>query len=250
MRIKYLCNKDDPRISEFTQFITENFPTLIIEQNPDIYLVAGGDGSMLHAMQENISSNIPYLGKALGTVNFLMNNFANDKELIEGLLMDTISIEKFESFAIEAILDGVKIGEAINEVIIGSNLTDYYHFNITTGDGNLANFELQGSGICISTPIGSTAFNFNNSGRILPLDSCLLSITGIVCNRYLNDIIPFQEIKITSTGPGIFLSNIKTAKLSRGSELILRKGTPVELAFLNKKEFLGRRIALSHRYRK
>lgn len=250
MRIKYICNNEDSRIDTFSAFVSSNFPAIITEQNPDLYLVAGGDGAMLHAIQENISNGIPYLGKALGTFNFLMNNFANDKEVIGGLLNDTLSLEKSECFAIEVILDGVKIGEAINEVIIGNGLADYHTFNISTEDENLTNFETKGSGICISTPVGSTAFNFNNGGRILPLDSCLLSITGIVCNRYLNDIIPFQEIRIKADNAKIFLSNVETGVLKKGSELILRKGASVGLAFLDKKDFLKRRISLSHRYRR
>ena len=250
MKIKYLCNNEDTRIKSFTEFISRNFPETLTEEHPDLFLVAGGDGAMLHAIQENISSNIPFLGKALGTFNFLMNNFANDLEVMNSLLNDTLPLEKFSSFTIEAALDGIKIGDAVNEVILGDNLTNYYIFNISTEDENLINFETKGSGICISTPVGSTAFNFNNGGRILPLDSCLLSITGIVCDRYLNDIIPCQEIKIKANNAKIFLSNVETGVLKEGSELTLKKGASVELAFLDKKEFLRRRISLSHRYRR
>ncbi len=109
---------------------------------------------------------------------------------------------------------------------------------------------MKGSGICISTAIGSTAFNFNNNGRILPLDSNLLSITGIVCNRFLNDIIPFQEIHIKSNGAKIYLTNVESKVLEEGDELILKKGSQIEIGFLNRKEFLERRIEIAHRYRK
>lgn len=249
MRIKYIPNPDI-RIKEFNSFVCSNFPLLLTERNPELYLVAGGDGSMLTAIHKTIGSKIPYLGKAMGTLNFLMNKFDNDYEIISDLLNDNIKIETFKSHAIEAELDGKKLGEAVNDVILGDSITGYHTFNITTEYGDFKDFEVKGSGICISTAIGSTAYNFNNNGNILPLDSCLLSITGVVCNRYLKDILPFQEIRIRSNGSRIFLTNIESEILSEGSELVLRKGTEVNLAFLNKTEFVQRRIDMAHRYRK
>ena len=249
MKIKYIQSQD-PRVKEFNSLINEYFPTLLNEKDPDIYLVAGGDGAMLHAIHETIDTGIPYVGKALGTFNFLMNNITNDKEVIQNLLDDKIELEIFKSFAIEALLDGRKLGEAVNDIILGEKLTGYYTFNISTENKDFEDFEIKGSGICISTPIGSTAFNFNNNGRILPLDSCLLSMTGVVCNRYLNDIFPFQEIRIKSNGARIYLTNVESKTLEEGSELTLRKGSEISIAFLDKEEFLTKRRNIAHRFRK
>lgn len=249
MRIKYLASPD-PRVEKYNEYIEENFPQLMKEKKPDIFLVAGGDGAMLHAMHDTIEHQIPYIGKAMGTFNFLMNRFENDDEVINSILNDRKKIETFKTFAIEATLNGKKLGEAVNDIILGNSITGYHTFNISTEYGDFTEFEVKGSGMCISTAIGSTAFNFNNNGRILPLDSCLLSITGVVCNRFLNDIVPFQEIRIRSDGVKIYLSNVKSQTLEEGSELVLRKGTEVNLGFLNKVEFLQRRIDITHRYRK
>jgi len=57
-------------------------------------------------------------------------------------------------------------------------------------------------------------------------------------------------LRIKSDGSKIYLSNIETKTLNSGSELILKKGSMVKLAFLNKKEFLKKRIEFAHRYRK
>ena len=249
MRIKYLVSKDK-RVKDFNKFIEINFPQLIEEKDPDIFLVAGGDGAMLHAIHESIDTGIPYLGKAMGTFNFLMNYFEDDKKIISELLNDEIHIDIFQSNAIVAFLNGVKLGEAVNDVILGDKLTGYHSFNISTKLGDFTNFEIKGSGICISTAIGSTAFNYNNNGRILPLDSDLLSITGVVCNRYLNDIVPFKEINIRSNGARIYLTNVESQILKEGSELILKKGSKIKIGFLDKKDFLGKRIEIAHRFRK
>jgi len=249
MRIKYILNKD-PRVKDFNELISNSFPLLLTEKKPQLYLIAGGDGAMLHAIHDTVDTNIPYFGKALGTFNFLMNNIDDDISVIQGLLDESIKIEAFTTYTIKAFLNGKKIGEAVNDVILGNKLYDYFTFNISTESKDLENFEVKGSGICISTAIGSTAFNYNNGGRILPLDSEFLSITGVVCNRYLNDILPFQNIHITSNGARIYLTNSNSKVLKKGDKLLLKKGSEIKLAFLDKNEFLKRRIEISHRFRK
>jgi len=249
MRIKYLINKD-PRVKDFNILIKNNFPNLLTEKKPDLYLVAGGDGAMLHAIHKTIDKGIPYLGKAMGTFNFLMNQFDDDIQTINKILNDDIKIETLSSHAIQVYLNRKKLGEAVNDVILGDKITSYFTFNISTEQKDFDNFEIKGGGICISTTIGSTAFNYNNGGRILPLDSDLLSVTGVVCNRYLNDIIPFQKIHIKANGTKIYLSNIQTGVLNEGDTLLLKKGSEIKIGFLNKNEFLKRRIDLSHRFRK
>jgi NAD+ kinase len=249
MRIKYIINKD-PRVKDFNNLIKNNFPQLLTEKRPQLYLVAGGDGAMLHAINKTIDKHIPYLGKALGTFNFLMNNIVDDKSTISTLLNDSVKISTFSTNAIKAYLNGKKIGEAVNDVILGNKLYDYFTYNIATKGKDLDNFEVKGSGLCISTAIGSTAFNYNNGGRILPLDSNFLSITGVVCNRYLNDILPFEDIHIKSNGARVYLTSSNSFKLNQEDTLLLKKGTEIEIAFLNKDDFLKRRIDISHRFRK
>lgn len=249
MRIKYIPSKNE-RFKSYDFFIEKNFPQFVVEGSPDIFLVAGGDGAMLHAMYDTVDVGIPYLGRAMGTLNFLMNGFDDDVRILNGILDGSISLDVVDSYAIDVSLDGEKLGESVNDVILGDGISDYFSFSLSTGNGDFENFELKGSGLCISTAIGSTAFNFNNGGRILPLDSCLLSITGVVCNRYLNDIIPFNEVRIRSNGCKVFLTNVESKVLGEGSELLLRKGSKVQLAFLDKKEFERKRIEMGHRFRK
>ena len=250
MKIKFLSNINDKRVDSFRNLIVEKFPQLFDEKDPELYLVAGGDGAMLHAIQETIDHKIPYIGKAMGTFNFLMNKIDDDESFLNRLINDEIKFETFKSNAIVAYLNKKKIGESVNDVILGNKIMDYHSFSISTKSGDFSDFKLKGSGLCISTPIGSTAFNYNNNGRILPLNSDFLSITGVVTNRYINDIIPFEEVSIRSDGSQIFLTNIYAGDLDYGNELVLRKGTEIEICFLDKKDFLRKRIEIGHRFRK
>ncbi|HOK59785.1 MAG TPA: NAD(+)/NADH kinase, partial [Candidatus Dojkabacteria bacterium] len=145
MRIKYLINKDS-RVKDFNILIKNNFPNLLTEKKPELYLVAGGDGAMLHAIHKTIGKGIPYLGKAMGTFNFLMNQFDDDIQTINKILNDEIKIDTLSSHAIQVYLNRKKLGEAVNDVILGDKITSYFTFNISTEQKDFDNFEIKGGG--------------------------------------------------------------------------------------------------------
>ncbi|MBN1618158.1 NAD(+)/NADH kinase [Candidatus Dojkabacteria bacterium] len=259
MKIKYILS-DDKRVQEYNEIIRKNFPEFIEETCPDLLYIAGGDGAMLHAIKDTISYGVPYFGKGLGTFNFLLNEFEDDLSLLRSISNDEFKLKYYKTYAIKVELNNKSIGEAFNDVILGDKLLNYFHFSIDSESKDFENLEFSGCGVCISTAIGSTAFNFNNNGHILPLDSNLLSITGIVTNKYLNDITHFQRIDLKCFGAklrdgskkaaNIYLSGIKSGEISEGDILTLRKGSQVKIAFLSKEKFVQKRIELAHRYRK
>ncbi len=249
MKIKYVPSKD-PRVSKFNRFIETNYPEMINADNFDIILVAGGDGAMHHTIHDYAHLNKVFFGKALGTFNFLMNAFENDKEIIDSILSDKTRIYTINTHSISVYLDGKYLGEAVNDVIVGGGLNDYLAFSISSKDKSFEHFNAKGLGLCISTDIGSTAFNFNNGGSILPLQCGLWSVTGVVCNRHINDIISSQPIEIKSDGAEIFLSGIYKGTLKKDSTLTISKGKLIKLGFLKKLTFQQKRFDLANRYRR
>ncbi|HPD74354.1 MAG TPA: NAD(+)/NADH kinase [bacterium] len=262
MKIKYRISKDK-RCKEINDFIQKEFPHLLKERKPDLILVSGGDGAILHAIQEYNHHKVPFLGYGTGTLNFLMNdmNLEQIKKFIQKLEKDEIKLKNIEttkiSVSLQKMRNGkkIKIGQAVNEVVLGSKLMGYHSFSINSNDGSFNDFEIKGSGICISTDLGSTGYNFNLGGAVLPLGSNLWSLLGIVCNRYLEDILNTDNIVIEniSKRPGlsIFLDSIKqNVLISYGDKIIIQKGDVVKLAFYDQKEFFKKRIDISSRYRK
>lgn len=262
MKIKYRISKDK-RCKEINDFIQKEFPHLLKEIKPDLILVSGGDGAILHAIQEYNHHKVPFLGYGTGTLNFLMNdmNLEQIKKFIQKLEKDEIKLKNIETTKINVSLQKkstgktIKIGQAVNEVVLGSKLMGYHSFIINSNDGSFNNFEIKGSGICLSTDLGSTGYNFNLGGAVLPLGSNLWSLLGIVCNRYLEDIINTDKITVenTSKRPGlsVFLDGIKqNIPISYGDKIFIKKGDVVKLAFYNKRKFFEKRIDISSRYRK
>jgi len=249
----------DPRAYSFNTMIQEQFPELLSQTDPELILVAGGDGAMLHAVQAMKHYNVPFLGKALGTLNFLMNTIEDDRSYIENLLLDKQSLElqvtNTITISCQKENSTIFLGESINDIVLGDSIMDYHHFRFNTEDGSFKDFEVKGTGICISTPLGSTAFNFNNNGKILPLNSNLWSITGIVCNRYVDDIITAQDFTIELLSERIlsklFIDGIQINQiLEKDSRIILSPGNQLTLAFSSNQQFLQKRIDLSNRFRK
>lgn len=254
MKIKALLNPQSDKHEIYGKFLEHKFPEILAEENPDMYLVVGGDGAMLHAHRDYGVSEKVFFGKGFGTLNFVMNNFDNDSEIIQSLLdgslvPDLVKTEKIKIIIKKA--DGTKIKkEAINDIVIGNEVMDWHKFNITSSDGSFKNLNFKGMGLCVATPLGSTAFNLNNGGRVLPIESELWSITGIVSDHKIDEIMaPCKlSIKIESERhvPKIFIDGVASSvELGFGDIVTLKKCKKrFTLSFIDKKEFIGKRMKL------
>jgi len=262
MRLLYIHSKDK-RIQKINKLIEKEFPNILKEKHPELILVSGGDGAMLHAIQSLSHLNIPFFGHAMGTFNFLMNDINPEdlKETIKMIQEDKISFNEIHTSQISVqiyntVLQSTKdIGSAVNEVVIGSSVMGYHTFTLNSKDSIFTNFQIKGSGLCISTDLGSTGYNFNLGGDILPLGSTLWSLSGIVCNRYLKDILQIGELDIACSSekpsPTIFLDGIdKKIQLKNDDKIIIKKDGEISLYFLDKESFLSKRLDIISRYRR
>lgn len=252
MRIKAIVNRNDPRQNNYIQYLERMFPQLMDEKDPELYYVIGGDGAMLHA-HSKYDSGHPYFGKGLGTLNFIMNNFEEDTHIIENMLDGYLTPEILKLIRLEVTIEtkGMKIVKhAINDIIIGNSMVDWHEFNITSERKTFDHLSLKGMGLCISTPLGSTAFNLNNNGNVLPLDSDLLSITGIVCDHNISEILTSQRVEITINSlrakPTIFIDGGTNAiTLDKGDKIKISPiQPPFRLAFLDRTVFFSKRRVL------
>lgn len=146
----------------------------------DGVVVVGGDGFMLQTLHQMLEAGrvIPAYGLNLGTVGFLMNRYLNGEKLFE-------RVNKARGFAfsplrMEAVKqDGtVESCFAINEVSLLRETRQTAKIEVSVND-RVRIEELACDGVLLSTPAGSTAYNFSANGPILPIDSNLLALTPI-----------------------------------------------------------------------
>ncbi len=161
-------------LSNRYQFIDANSLDL---EDPDVIIALGGDGLMLKVLHRYIGRSIPIYGMNRGSVGFLLNTYKPDS-LIERLENSV----QFQLHPLEMkvkTLDGQLTSElAINEVSMLRQTNQAAKIRISV-DGEERISSLVCDGVLVSTPAGSTAYNFAANGPIIPLGSNVLSITPI-----------------------------------------------------------------------
>ena len=145
----------------------------------EIMVALGGDGFLLqtlHAMLDRHRA-LPVFGMNLGTVGFLMNEWSPD--LLESRLLAAKTI-KVAPLRMEATtVEGETISlAAINEVSLLRETRQTAWIEVSVDD-RVVLAELVADGVLVSTPAGSTAYNFSAHGPILPLESALVALTPI-----------------------------------------------------------------------
>lgn len=146
----------------------------------DAAVVLGGDGTMLDAMHRIIDEGhrIPVYGLNLGTVGFLMNRYRRHGQLLERLARAR-AIE-VSPLKMEAVTQSGAVHHlyAINEVSLLRETRQAAKIEISVNE-KVRVPELSADGVLLSTPVGSTAYNYSANGPILPLDSLTLALTPI-----------------------------------------------------------------------
>lgn len=147
------------------------------EREADVIVALGGDGFMLHTLHRTQQIDAPVYGMNRGTVGFLMNEYAEDDLPARLKAAEETDINPLSMRATRA--DGtVHEALAINEVSLLRMGPQAAKLKISV-DGKLRMEELVCDGALVSTPAGSTAYNYSAHGPILPIGSDVLALTAI-----------------------------------------------------------------------
>jgi NAD+ kinase len=150
-------------------------------EEADVIVALGGDGFMLQTLHATQALSAPVYGMNRGTIGFLMNTYvesdlparlaAAEEAVINPLAM---AARKPDGLVTEAL--------AINEVSLLRAGPQAAKLKITV-DGRLRMEELVCDGALVSTPAGSTAYNYSAHGPILPIGSDVLALTAMSAFR-------------------------------------------------------------------
>ncbi len=147
----------------------------------DMIVALGGDGFMLSTLYSTERLDTPVYGMNRGTVGFLMNEF-NHEGLFERLEQAEEAV--LNPLRMRAIcVDGTTVEAlAINEVSLYRGGPQAAKLRITI-DGRVRMDELVCDGALVSTPAGSTAYNYSAHGPILPIGADVLALTPVAAFR-------------------------------------------------------------------
>lgn len=146
-------------------------------EEADVIVALGGDGFMLQTLHTTQKLDVPVYGMNRGTVGFLMNAYEEDDLLARLADAEEEVINPLSMTATR--LDGsTHSALAINEVSLLRQGPQAAKLKILI-DGRLRLEELVCDGALLSTPAGSTAYNYSAHGPILPIGSDVLALTAI-----------------------------------------------------------------------
>jgi len=163
----------------------------------EMIVALGGDGFMLQTLHAIEAHNIAVYGMNCGTIGFLMNEYdeealhdrlaAAEETIINPLMMRAVSADGQTHAAL-----------AINEVALLRAGPQAAKLRISV-DGRVRMEELVCDGALVSTPAGSTAYNYSAHGPILPIGSEVLALTAMAAfrpRRWRGAILP-KTAKVT-----------------------------------------------------
>jgi NAD+ kinase len=171
-----------PKTQEKLSLINEkyNFIQLSeIKEKPDadLIVVLGGDGFMLHCLHSLMHYNIPIYGINCGTVGFLLNPFDLENLLLK--LEKAVFSITHPLEMISTLENGESVSHlAVNEVSLFRQTSQSSKIMISINN-DVRLKELVCDGVLVSTPAGSSAYNYSVNGPILPIGSNILALTPI-----------------------------------------------------------------------
>jgi len=150
-------------------------------ERADVIVALGGDGFMLDTLHGTEHLDVPVYGMNRGTIGFLLNEYsivglmerleAAEEAVINPLAMRAATADGLEHRAL-----------AINEVSLLRAGPQAARLRISI-DGRERLSELVCDGALVSTPAGSTAYNYSAHGPILPIEAEVLALTAMAAFR-------------------------------------------------------------------
>ncbi len=227
MKSFVIISRPDERSSELSKKIEshlENQGYHKEDKSPDLCVVVGGDGTFLRAVQQYIHNleTTAFLGIHTGTLGFFTSYCAEEvDQFIKDIQEKEMKVQEVD--LLEVRLAGEeKIFYALNEIRV-ENSSRTQCMDIFLDQKKLETYH--GTGLCIATQLGSTAYNRSVHGAIIYEGLSVLQlseIAGIHHREYHSLgsplVIPGAiEVKVTS-------DNFDGALLCTDSECISLSG--------------------------
>jgi|GEM_PF-4801400 len=169
-----------------------------IESEANAYLVATGDGGLMRAARDKRDTGKPVVGINRGRYGFLLNPILSINDLPKDFSQLTIvDLELIQGEFITK--EGRSIVYlAFNDIFLGVGAADYSTFKITGERGDFPERQVEGNGIIVATPQGTSAYvlKIRGTAALLPLSAKAWFIAGMATGPYPSDHVEPQKITI------------------------------------------------------
>ena len=175
MNIHFSASEHDEAKSRLKQ-LTDRYGQVDLPDATHI-VALGGDGHMLHVLQDTMSFNLPVFGLNCGRLGFLMNLY-NDDDLPARIHAAEVAPVHPIRMTAKDRDNALHTNLAINEVSLLRQTHNAAHIGIVIDQKQQMDC-LVCDGVLVATPAGSTAYNLSAHGPVVPLGGGLLTLTPI-----------------------------------------------------------------------
>ena len=173
MKKVFIHKNDVPRTQEIASILLEKLAAKNIEvtdspEGVDLIINVGGDGTLLSLMQMHEFPTIPVAGINTGHLGFFQEIAPEEMDkFIDAFLAESLTVQPYNIAKADIVFnDGREIAHrALNEFVIKGQGTHPVHLNISINESFIERFS--GDGIIVSTPAGSTAYNYSLGGALV-----------------------------------------------------------------------------------
>lgn len=220
-------------------------------------IVLGGDGTILRAAELVRGTRAPIVGVNLGHVGFLAESEREDlTDTVQRVLERDYEVEERLALDVSVLVDGREVFStwALNEATVEKAARERMLEVVIEVDGRpLSSFGCDG--VVMSTPTGSTAYNFSAGGPIVwpevdamilvPLSAHALFARPLVVGPSSTFAV---EVLSRTDGSGVLWCDGRRAHtLEPGARVVARRSQqPVRLARLRRGPFADRLVAKFH----
>lgn len=148
--------------------------------NAEMVICFGGDGTILHMAKAATRKGIPILGVNIGTMGFMAELESSELDKLKKIAAGdyTLDSRMMLDVTVQRERDIIFHDICLNDVVVTKGaVARIVHLEVKC-DGVRA-MESGGDGVIVSTPTGSTAYNFSAGGPIVEPDARNIIITPI-----------------------------------------------------------------------
>lgn len=205
-----LKDKSRDTLARFTPLLTEFGYDINSEFTGDEDLLAciGGDGTFLSFVHKTCFPPIPIIGINTGHLGFFQEASPyNLRETLEYITKGDYQLQNIRPVQAKIVTRrGEFMRTGLNEIVVRGPFSHASHYEVSIDNTKIQDFS--GDGIIISTPVGSTAYNYSLGGSLVSPQLEVLQLTPIApmnTNAYRSFkssiLLPSHEtITIAGTG--------------------------------------------------
>lgn len=200
--------------------------------NADMVICFGGDGTILHMAKAATRRGLPILGVNIGTMGFMAELESSELEKLTRLAEGdyTIDSRMMLDVTVQRDRDIIYHDICLNDVVVTKGaVARIVHLQVKC-DGVQA-MESGGDGVIISTPTGSTAYNYSAGGPIVEPEAKNMIITPICAHEIgsrsivASDkrVVTVQMVQNARRNAYLSVDGGKAVRLNMGDVATIRK---------------------------